>query len=354
MNHLSTRSGIFERNPKKTLTAVILAGLILILVIAEIVLRFTIPYDIGYYTAVKKAGVYVYPYGSIRINSTDFPDEEFDLSSTKPRIGYFGDSVIMGIGAGDGYRISDLLERTYPAYEHWTFGMMGNGLDSDMLLSLVERYGIDEVVYAFNLNDILPPPRANSEPTLTSDFSSGEKAVFSMRYIIQRHLDFLRGKSYLYTAIRAGARNYLQSLGFGYTGFRAAELYPRRNVDIIRRTAEKIETVRLALRRKNVSFCLLLLPYEMQISKEAAKTYHELGIRWEEGFIEGSTQQALMAYLTPDNLYDARKAFSGDTPAGTYFVFDKGDKIDFNHPNREGHAAIVKGMIHDRACSFMH
>jgi hypothetical protein len=55
-------------------------------------------------------------------------------------------------------------------------------------------------------------------------------------------------------------------------------------------------------------------------------------------------------------VYDGRKAFSEeaqDTPAGTYFVYNKGDKIDFNHPNRLGHALLAKGFSESGACPFL-
>jgi len=42
------------------------------------------------------------------------------------------------------------------------------------------------------------------------------------------------------------------------------------------------------------------------------------------------------------NVYDAREAFSGlRLKVGEAFVYDKGDKIDWNHPNRFGHARIA-------------
>jgi hypothetical protein len=36
-----------------------------------------------------------------------------------------------------------------------------------------------------------------------------------------------------------------------------------------------------------------------------------------------------------------------------YFVYDKGDKIDWNHPNRAGHARIAEGFIRSGACGFL-
>jgi hypothetical protein len=34
-------------------------------------------------------------------------------------------------------------------------------------------------------------------------------------------------------------------------------------------------------------------------------------------------------------------------------VYDRGDMIDWNHPNRAGHAVIAKGFLNTKACSFL-
>lgn len=347
---------IFEKNPKKTLLCVTATSILLIIIILEIVLRFTLPYNIGYYTAVQKEGKYIYPYGTIAVNSEGFPDTEFDLKSPKPRIGYFGDSVIMGIGAGDEFRMGDILERQFPAYDHWTFAMMGNGLHEAILLSTIEKYDIDYVVYGFNLNDFLPPPNDSSQPVPTENQGMGERLLQKLHIFTQNNLDGLRGKSYLYTALRTGAKNLLQQHGFGHTGFKEVELFPRANRDIIEKTAQRFNKIQELLAQKNIGFCMIIFPYEMQISKQAAQTYHDIGIEWEDGFTEGSIQKLFLHALNFSSVYDGRQAFLQTTqnePAGTYFVYNKGDKIDFNHPNRAGHALLAKGLSESRACPFL-
>ncbi len=108
------------------------------------------------------------------------------------------------------------------------------------------------------------------------------------------------------------------------------------------------------LKMRGIDFCLVLLPYEMQVSRVAAQTYRELGIEWEDGFEDGSAQDIFKRYLNFP-VYDARDAFAGaqEQPAGTYFVFDKGDKIDFNHPNRAGHARLAQGIETAKSCNFL-
>ncbi len=347
---------IFERNPKKTLLGVIAVTFLLIILVLEIALRFTLPYNIGYYTAIQKEGKYVYPYGTIAVNSKGFPDTEFDMQSPKSRIGYFGDSVIMGIGAGDEFRMGDILERQYPSFDHWTFAMMDNGLHETILLNTIEKYGIDYVVYGFNLNDILPPPNDSSQPVVTENQKADERLLQKMHIFLQKNLDGLRGKSYLYTALRTGAKNLLQQHGYGHTGFKEVELFPQDNKDIVQKTAQRLNKVQETLAQKNIGFCLIIFPYEMQISKQAAKTYYDLGIKWEDGFLEGSAQKLFLRTLNFPAVYDGRNAFSEqaqDTPAGTYFVYNKGDKIDFNHPNRAGHTLLAKGFSESGTCPFL-
>jgi lysophospholipase L1-like esterase len=93
----------------------------------------------------------------------------------------------------------------------------------------------------------------------------------------------------------------------------------------------------------------------MQISREAELRYAELGVQWGDGFIGGETQRRIIAALDPDlRSYDAYEAFvdrgalkkarSGNG-LGEYFVYNKGDKLDWNHPNRSGHRAIAEWLI---------
>ena len=46
---------------------------------------------------------------------------------------------------------------------------------------------------------------------------------------------------------------------------------------------------------------------------------------------------AYYAFVDPDHVAEARAA----NGLGQYFVYDRGDKLDWNHPNRAGHRAIA-------------
>ena len=148
-----------NRHPWITLVLVNLILLCVVLGIFELYLRLTVTYSIDYYTGTSRAGERIeYPYGTVFRNSLGFADEEFDLASAKPRIGYFGDSVTYGVGAGYPYRITELVEAAVPAFEHWNLGSgPGTQFEGDRILSLVDRFDLAWVVYLLNMNDIHPP-----------------------------------------------------------------------------------------------------------------------------------------------------------------------------------------------------
>ncbi len=334
----------WDRHPRLTMILLNVVFVLLLLGGAETFLRFYLPYNAGYYMAFEaKPGVQHFPYGIIKYNSLGFPDDEFDLASTKPRIGYFGDSVTRGVGVGSGYRISDLLEQAYPAYEHWTFGTVRDGVDergAQKILELIKIYHLTTVVYLLNLNDILLSNRfaeRNTEPWI---------ARIKARLM---WLDRFRGESYLYTVIRSQVRLFLAAHGYGHDGWKAAELFPIENEEAVQDTAERVSKLAQELDRRGVAFVAILLPYEMQVSAEAARKYWELGIRWDEDFLSGLTQKMLIEdFAGRVKYFDARQAFLPDgakslkqNKLGEYFVYNRGDKLDWNHPNREGDRRIA-------------
>lgn len=343
-------SSSFEKHP--ALTFVLFFGVLAVIVggMAEVALRFIIPYDIGYYAAVREPGKYEYPYGTIYMNEDGYPDEAFDRNSPKKRIGYFGDSVIFGVGAGAGYRFSDLLEQKFPDKEHWTFSMIANGVQGDEVADIAAAYGLDTVVYGFNLNDILPAVTA----TTAEGTPVEQPFLFRFQTWLENNVDtHLRGHSYLYNGLRTLVKNALTRLGYSHTGFKAAELYPSDNEALIADVAGRVNHLAATLKKNGVDFCIVILPYEMQISNDAAQTYRALGIHWEDGFENGSTQKLLKQDIKVPHLYDAMDAFKGlkDTAkVGEYYVYNKGDKIDFNHPNRAGHALLVDGLLKSHSC----
>ena len=106
------------------------------------------------------------------------------------------------------------------------------------------------------------------------------------------------------------------------------------------------------LKANGVQMCVVIAPYEMQVSDDAARTYAKLGFSWEDGFLQGSTQKKLRQYLAKDlPVYDGLDAFPDHSaPVGNLFVYNAGDKVDWNHPNRAGHAALARGFLQSNTC----
>jgi hypothetical protein len=257
--------------------------------------------------------------------------------------------VTYGVGAGYGYRVSELLEQAYPQYEHMNVGGIGLSISDGEIrwaTDVAARYGMEKAIYLLNLNDIVPTAAA-----------SGQELTWLVRVrnFGLEHFDWLRGRSYLYTALRNRVKTALEADGYGFHGYFAYELFPEAHAEVVRETAQRIDRFARALRERGVELSVVILPYEMQISRQAEQTYAGKGVHWEAGFLAGSTQRILREAIDPGiPVFDAYDAFvdaadpdgsRARNGVGQYFVYDKGDKLDWNHPNRAGHRAIADYLI---------
>lgn len=318
---------------------------------AELFLRWMVPYHIGYYTGVKLSNRMVkYPFGDMPFNSNGYPDREWSIGDPRERVGFLGDSVTMGFGAGYGYRFSDLIREAKRDKYYMNFGGAGeDGIASrktiDAVLVLVERFNLNKVVYAMNLNDILPD----------RDFGqTDETALHLAKGWVSNSLDYLRDKSYVYNYFRTKAKLFATRLGYGYHGDEAYELYPYRNRAVVKQTADRINLLSTELKQRNIQFCVVVFPYEMQISADAAETYRRYGIRWAPELLEGEPQRMLRSDLAPDIPFvDLRSAFApsgrNSIRTGQFFVFNRGDALDWNHPNRDGNQIIANYLLNNAA-----
>jgi hypothetical protein len=321
---------------------------------SEVFLRFYVTYNPSYYVAFSnnEEGILRFPYGNIPINSDGFPDQNFQHEKVMPRVGYFGDSVCFGIGTGYGYRLTEHLERKFDRQEHMNFCHVSNGMNANAVkdtLKIVEKFKLDRVIYLMNLNDILPED-IDSE----SAKENVGKKFLDMETILG--ISQLRGRSYLYTAVRMVFKNTMVRQGYESHGHLSYELFPRENREIIVGTANRIAALNETLKAEDVPMTVIILPYEMQISEDAAETYKKIGIKWGEGFLELETQNILKQAFDIANVnwIDVQAAFvppaiqEGKTfGVGETFVYNKGDKLDWNHPNREGHKIIAEFIINE-------
>jgi hypothetical protein len=319
-----------------------LAATILSLVVAEGGLRILTQTQPGYYTGFREPrnnAVYHFPYGDIRISHDGFPDEDFP-EDNRPRVGWFGDSVAFGVGAGAGYRVSDLVGKQDPREVHRCFASIGDGFTdagAERVKSLAARYRLQRVVYLMNLNDLLP-----TEPPPPRD-----EAKVKVLAWIRQTADRLRGRSYLYTYLRSAVADALLARGWGTHGLPAVEFFPRAQDTVLVATAERVKRAARELARAGTALVVVLLPYEMQISAAAAQHYSNLGVKWQPEFTARAPQRRLRELLAPLEVLDAAEAFPDPARAalGEFFVFDRGGRLDWNHPNRRGHAAIARWLI---------
>jgi len=338
-------SSFFAQHEKLTLVLANVFFLLLLLGVGEIAARLVTGYEIGYYTEAKvgRDGYLHYPWGVVPVNSDGYLDEHFDVASPKPRVGWFGDSVAMGVGAGYPYRVSDIVRENKSGLNTWNFSRLGVGFEGAGAEALAQKYKLDTIVYLMNLNDIVPdtPPQSGSG-----------MLVYGGLAFVKEYLDYFRDRSYLYNYIRTAAKNTIQRLGFEASGYYAFELWPDKSEEVFKSFAARVNTTARNLRAKGVKMCVIIAPYEMQVSDDAARTYAGLGFKWEEGFLEGSAQRKIRQYLDADlPVYDGLTAFPDHgAPVGGLFVYNAGDKIDWNHPNRAGHAALAKGFLQSNSC----
>lgn len=338
----------FSRHEKLALVLINLVFLALLLGAGEIAARFSTSYEIGYYTEAKvgRDGYLRYPWGVVPVNGHGYLDEHFDLAGSKPRVGWFGDSVAMGVGAGYPYRVSDIVRERTGNLDTWNFSRLGVGFQGNVAEETAQKFKLGTVVYLMNLNDILPgaPPQSGSG-----------YLVYTGLAFVKEYLDYFRDRSYLYNYIRTALKNAMQRLGFEASGYFAFELWPNKSDDVFKSFAARVNAMAQSLRAKGVQMCVVIAPYEMQVSDDAARTYAGLGFKWEDGFLAGSAQKKLRQYLDKDlPVYDGLDAFPDrSAPVGKLFVYNAGDKIDWNHPNRAGHAALAKGFLQSNACPFL-
>jgi hypothetical protein len=338
----------------------ILAGwvvlmLCLIVLAAEGVLRLTASYQPNFYTPVMVSNrLNSYSFGDIPFNSYGYPDREWDLANPRERIGFWGDSITSGVGAGFGFRYTDIVRELRRDHDYLNFGGPGeDGIADDAaigkILALVQRFQLKKVVYAMDLNDILPDK--------TSVLRQPSQ-LRRIRPLLKRYVDFLRTRSYLYYFLRLKLSSLAARMGYGYHGDEMYELHPVRNAAIVNQTVERINKLSVALRQNGAELCVLLFPYEMQVSADAAARYQRDGIRWSSELLAGEPQKTILRGLNRGiTAVDVAAAFHQDPNAflrigvGEYFVFKRGDVLDWIHPNRAGHRLIAEYLVKDaRSC----
>jgi hypothetical protein len=332
------------RHQRATLVVWTLLLTVIIALAGEALLRAVAAQGFGYYTGkVVSKRLILYPFGAMPFNDYGYPDREWNLADPRPHVGIWGDSITSGVGAGFGYRFSDLLVAGSPDRYFMNFGGPGEDGVADeravqKILAIVARFQLSKVIYAMDLNDILP---SGSQP------AGGNSPQSFARGLLRHQSDALRRHSYLYSYLYTKAKGAAARLGFSSHGAEAVEFHPTRNAKVVAQTVERINGLGKRLTAQGVALCVLIFPYEMQVSKDAAERYKRYGIGWSDEFLNGEPQREILRQLDPGiSSIDLRTAFGrGDALIGTYYVFDRGGSLDWVHPNRAGHDLISRFLL---------
>ncbi len=340
--------GFVERHQRTVLVCWTLLLLILLLGVAEAVLRRASGNRGEYYIGhIVSKRLIRYPFGDMPFNSDGYPDHDWNPADSRERVGFWGDSITSGVGAGFGYRYTDLIAARRNDRYYLNFGGPGeDGIADDRaiqrILGIVEHFALKKVVYGMDLNDILPDKGA---------VVAGGSALRWVKPLVKHYLDVLRTRSYLYDYLRTQLTNLVMRLGYGYHGDEAFELYPERHAEVVGQTIARINHLAQALQARGVALCVAIFPYEMQVSADAAARYRSDGIRWSASLLQGEPQRMLLSGLAPSVVaVDLAPAFRKDGAGhpigvGEYFVFNQGDVLDWVHPNRAGHRLVADYLL---------
>tara|TARA_B100001057_G_scaffold500401_1_gene615238 strand:+ start:4906 stop:5949 length:1044 start_codon:yes stop_codon:yes gene_type:complete len=338
----------------KNITLVFIS-LLFVFLILEIICRIFVDFDQNFYSSSKKNKsdkFIIHPYGKIPVNQYGFFDEEFNFKNNKEVIAYFGDSVTYGVGAGYPYRFTEYLDKINSQFEHINLsgglGISLNNWNKEHETFLLEN-NIRRVVYVMNLNDIAPLSQRILNNNKNS--KSNLKNINFIKKFIKPFDDYLRGPSVFYTYLRFLIKNQLVKAGYESSGYEAIEFFSKKNKKNIIEASKKIDQWLDMTKKKGLKSCVIILPYEMQISNDAKNYYQSINIKFEKDFSNFSTQKTIKNHLKNyDDFFIIDKDGFEEKEIGYYFVFNKGDKIDFNHPNRNGHLSIAKEISKKKVC----
>ena len=340
---------LIERHQRLILLTWTLLVLCALAGVAEAVLRHTTHYRIDYYTGTFVSRRLIrFPFGDMPFNAHGYPDREWRDDDPRVRVGFWGDSITSGVGAGFGYRFTDLIGAARPDRDYRNFGGVGedgiaDATAADKVIAAARHYRLQKIVYAMDLNDLLP----DRETRATS-----HSLLYELKRAVAPYVDGLRTRSYLYNYVRTRVTTAAARLGYGYHGDESFELHPARNAAVIAQTAARINALAARLGTDGVQLCVAIFPFEMQVSADAAARYRQDGIRWSEELLQGEPQGMILAALSPAiTAVDLSGAFRQDSlqprsiKVGQYFVFDRGDALDWIHPNRSGHRLIAQYLL---------
>ena len=110
--------------------------------------------------------------------------------------------------------------------------------------------------------------------------------------------------------------------GYDPSGYEAVELFPNKNEKNIIEASKKIDQWLDLTQNKGLKSCVVVLPYEMQISNDAKNYYRSINIKFEKDFSNFSTQKSIKNHLkNNEHFFIIDKTEFEEKEVGYYFVF---------------------------------
>ena len=240
-----------------------------------------------------------------------------------------GDSFVFGVGLKEEDTLGYLLSMKYPEINFKNFGVPGSDIRQvhDLVLAALEEEGVRDVIYFYNLNDVLMSAEVHSQQKYIIDFQNirwhnvkADKSLLSKStlYTLIRKAIILRKESRLTT------QNYLDMY------------FSPDNKGQLAETKDLFLSMRDILREHGINFCVVIYPllYKDPLGKYPFLPIHDL----------------LTTFFRENNILciDAYPAFADYYSLKRFIV----NPIDY-HPNDVANAKVVDYLAGNDLLPFM-
>jgi lysophospholipase L1-like esterase len=277
----------FEKNPKKTLISITIIGVLITLMIGELLTRLFFS-EINLQGTSRKlfvahafedspgnvkngkaisfgTEIFTDNYG-FRINP-NYQDNHQNIENMRSIV-LIGDSVTFGVGIKAEHIFPELLKQRLNQYRVFNTAVTGYSLeDYQNIVNLFvlpnkERFNIQHVILGFCLNDTIEASKRNIKILPTQeDWTLRYNFISRLLKHLNEYINFnnfLKSHSKLYLFVKSVTSD--TSKGYFY-----ADIAPYRDKEYVHLRLKLISNIKKVLEKNNISFTLLLLPYEYQL-----------------------------------------------------------------------------------------
>lgn len=307
----------------------------------------------------------------VHINSFGNRDYEY-LREKRPyvrRIAVVGSSVAFGFKLQLEDTFAKMLERKLNSSKsEWTYEVLLFGRPGfkakevyAYVMDEVFSYHPDIIIYSFvqnNYEDVAPKQVFNNgdgfkDNTHMSKTTSSPSLLSVLRNYFSKikqkeTVRLIRQNSHLYLFTTNSVARLLRELSPNEKKKAQAiePLYPdmyqfRKKINY---TEEWINLIGQECKKRNVGFAIMLLPYEMQLSREGIEKWRALGIKIPDDVL------SFKSHLYMKLFCDGRGIYFIDVAPKFRIAVDNGEELfldgDYGHVNREGNA-IIANVLED-------